>query len=135
MGGLSGDLDDDDYYRRTIYGRVSRARRAQTAGVVTISPKPTQTAPGRDMTTIDAAADFSDEQRVHAEPGRGGWRKRRRAAGDAERQSRSRRCIAGFSRAIPSAAELKSALAYLQTGTLQRYAQVLLSTNEEIFWP
>ncbi len=35
----------------------------------------------------------------------------------------------------PSAAELKSALAYLQKGTLQRYAQILLSTNEEIFLP
>ena len=30
---------------------------------------------------------------------------------------------------------MKSALAYLQKGTLPRYAQVLLSTNEEIFLP
>ena len=29
----------------------------------------------------------------------------------------------------------ESALAYLEKGTLQRYAQVLLSTNEEIFLP
>jgi hypothetical protein len=35
----------------------------------------------------------------------------------------------------PTAAEMKSALQYLQKGTLQRYAQVLLSTNEEIFLP
>ena len=35
----------------------------------------------------------------------------------------------------PSAAELKSALEYLQKGTLPRYAQILLSTNEEIFLP
>ena len=35
----------------------------------------------------------------------------------------------------PTAAEMKSALAYLQKGTLTRYAQVLLSTNEEIFLP
>jgi hypothetical protein len=35
----------------------------------------------------------------------------------------------------PTAAELKSALSYLQKGTLQRYAQILLSTNEEIFLP
>jgi hypothetical protein len=33
----------------------------------------------------------------------------------------------------PAPAELKSALEYLKKGTLQRYAQVLLSTNEEIF--
>ena len=35
----------------------------------------------------------------------------------------------------PNAAELKSALEYLQKGTLARYAQILLSTNEEIFLP
>ena len=35
----------------------------------------------------------------------------------------------------PTPAEMKSALEYLQKGTLQRYAQVLLSTNEEIFLP
>jgi hypothetical protein len=35
----------------------------------------------------------------------------------------------------PTAAEMNSALAYLQKGTLTRYAQVLLSTNEEIFLP
>ena len=36
---------------------------------------------------------------------------------------------------LPTPAELKSALEYLKKGTLQRYAQVLLSTNEEIFLP
>ena len=36
MGGVPGDLDEDDYYRRAIYGRVSRARRAD-AGVVRLS--------------------------------------------------------------------------------------------------
>ena len=35
----------------------------------------------------------------------------------------------------PTAPKLKSALAYLEKGTLQRYAQILLSTNEEIFLP
>ncbi len=35
----------------------------------------------------------------------------------------------------PSAKELDMALSYLTQGTIEQYAQVLLSTNEEIFWP
>jgi hypothetical protein len=51
MGGLpGGDIDEDDYYRRAIYGRVSRARRAQMLGLFDF-PEATQTAPGRDVTT------------------------------------------------------------------------------------
>ena len=35
----------------------------------------------------------------------------------------------------PTPAETASAHAYLQKGTMTRYAQILLSTNEEIFLP
>jgi hypothetical protein len=35
----------------------------------------------------------------------------------------------------PSPKELDMALNYLASGTIEQYAQVLLSTNEEIFWP
>ena len=35
----------------------------------------------------------------------------------------------------PSAGELDLALSYLAKGTIEQYAQVLLSANEEIFWP
>ena len=35
----------------------------------------------------------------------------------------------------PSAKEMDLALGYLAQGTMEQYAQVLLSTNEEIFWP
>ena len=35
----------------------------------------------------------------------------------------------------PSAKELDMALTYLADGTLEQYAQILLSTNEVIFWP
>jgi hypothetical protein len=35
----------------------------------------------------------------------------------------------------PTAAETEAALTYLQKGTLVRFAQILLSTNEEIFLP
>ena len=35
----------------------------------------------------------------------------------------------------PSPQEVDLALSYLANGKMQDYAQVLLSTNEEIFWP
>ena len=35
----------------------------------------------------------------------------------------------------PSPQELDMALTFLAKGTLEQYAQVLLSTNEEILWP
>ena len=35
----------------------------------------------------------------------------------------------------PTAKELDFALTYLSQSTLAEYAEVLLSTNEEIFWP
>ncbi|MCM3881015.1 MAG: PSD1 and planctomycete cytochrome C domain-containing protein, partial [Vicinamibacterales bacterium] len=50
MGGLPGDVDLDTYYRRSIYGRVSRARSAQVLALFDF-PEATQTAPGRDVTT------------------------------------------------------------------------------------
>jgi hypothetical protein len=34
----------------------------------------------------------------------------------------------------PSAKEMDLALGYLAQGTMEQYAQVLLSSNEEIFW-
>jgi hypothetical protein len=35
----------------------------------------------------------------------------------------------------PDPEEMDLALSYLNKATLAQYAQVLLSTNEEIFWP
>jgi hypothetical protein len=131
MGGLPGDVDQDTYYRRSIYGRVSRARSPQVLALFDF-PEATQTAPGRDVTTstlqqiflmnsafiqnlADAAAKFAST-----------------STGEAEQVGMLYRKILARN---PTAAEMKSALAYLQKGTLTRYAQVLLSTNEEIFLP
>ena len=35
----------------------------------------------------------------------------------------------------PSAAESKAALGYLNIATVEQFAQALLATNEEMFWP
>jgi hypothetical protein len=35
----------------------------------------------------------------------------------------------------PDAAELKLGVNYLDRATVEQFAQVLLATNEEVFWP
>ena len=35
----------------------------------------------------------------------------------------------------PSPAEIKAAVSYLDSATIEQFAQVLLATNEEVFWP
>jgi len=131
MGGLSGDLDDDDYYRRAIYGRVSRARRAQMLGLFDF-PEATQSAPGRDITTSTLQQIFLMNGAFMQNLAEAAAKTAATATGEAEQIGLLYRRILARD---PNAAELKSALEYLQKGTLPRYAQILLSTNEEIFLP
>ena len=131
MGGLPGDIDEDDYYRRAVYGRVSRARRAQMLGLFDF-PEATQSAPGRDITTSTLQQIFLMNSAFMQNLAEAAAKTAATATGEAEQ-------IAALYRRIlardPTAAEMKSALSYLQKGTLQRYAQVLLTTHEEIFLP
>ena len=61
-------------------------------------PEATQSAPGPRRHDVDAAADFPDERRVHAEPGRGGGENR----GDGDGRSRADRpVVSPDSRARP----------------------------------
>jgi Protein of unknown function (DUF1553)/Protein of unknown function (DUF1549)/Planctomycete cytochrome C len=131
LGGPSDDLDNAANVRRTVYGRVSRARVNNLLRLYDF-PDPIQTAGVRDLTTTslqqlflmnspfvhglaaDLAASVADEAN----------------AGDK---------VAGLYRKIlsrnPSSKELDLAISYLNHGTMEQYAQILLSTNEEIFWP
>ena len=131
MGGLPGDIDEDDYYRRAIYGRVSRARRAQMLGLFDF-PEATQTAPGRDVTTSTLQQIYLMNGAFMQNLAAAAAKTAAAATGEAEQIGLLYRRVLARD---PTAAELKSALAYLQKGTLQRYAQILLSTNEEIFLP
>jgi hypothetical protein len=131
MGGLPGDIDEDDFYRRAIYGRISRARRAQMLGLFDF-PEATQSAPGRDITTSTLQQIYVMNSAFMQNLAEAAAKTAAVATGEAEQIGLLYRRILARD---PSAAEMKSALAYLQKGTLQRYAQVLLSTNEEIFLP
>ena len=131
MGGLPGDVDSETFFRRAIYGRVSRARRAQMMELFDF-PEATQTAPGRDVTTSTLQQIFLMNGPLMQNLAEAAAKTASSATGEAEQIGVLYRRILARD---PSAAEMKSALAYLQKGTLQRYAQVLLSTNEEIFLP
>jgi hypothetical protein len=131
IGGLPGDLDNDTYFRRAIYGRVSRARASQVLTLYDF-PEATQTAPGREVTTTTLQQIFLMNSAFVQNLADAAAKTSAKATGEAEQVGMLYRRILARD---PTAAEMKSALAYLQKGTLQRYAQVLLATNEEIFLP
>ena len=131
MGGVSGDLDSDTFFRRSIYGRISRARMPQLMQLYDF-PEATQSAPGREVTITTLQQIFLMNSEFVQNLAAAAAKTAAAATGEAEQVGLLYRRILARD---PTAAEMKSALEYLQKGTLQRYAQVLLSTNEEIFLP
>jgi hypothetical protein len=131
MGGVSGDLDSETFYRRAIYGRISRARAPQVLALFDF-PEATQTAPDRDVTTTTLQQIFLMNSEFIQGLADAAAKTAAAATGEAEQIAMLYRRILARD---PTGAEVKSALEYLRTGTLQRYAQVLLATNEEIFLP
>ena len=131
MGGVSGDLDSETFYRRAIYGRISRARAPQVLALYDF-PEATQTAPDRDVTTTTLQQIFLMNSAFIQNLAEAAAKTAAGATGEAEQIAMLYRRILARD---PTVTEMKSALTYLQKGTLQRYAQVLLATNEEIFLP
>jgi hypothetical protein len=131
MYGPSGELQSPRNVRRTVYGRVSRGRLSPLLRNYDF-PDPMQTAGGRELTTTplqqlfvmnsafvhDAAAELAEA--VAPEP-----------TSSTRVQVLFRKCLGRD----PTPKELDLALGYLEGGSIVQYAQVLLSTNEEIFWP
>ncbi|MCC6367457.1 MAG: PSD1 domain-containing protein [Bryobacterales bacterium] len=131
MFGPSEDVQAPANKRRTVYSRVSRSRLSPLLKNYDF-PDPMQTSGGRELTITplqqlyvmnseflhDSAAAL--EKSVAREP-------------DAAAKVR-----ALFRKALsrdPSPAEIDMALSFLNSGAVEQYAQVLLATNEEIFWP
>jgi hypothetical protein len=131
MYGPSEDVDRANNVRRTVYGRVSRARLSNLLKLYDF-PDPVQTSPGRELTTTSLQQLFvmnsafiqgqsaAVAKAVESEPD------------DAAKVRALYRRI--FSR-DPSAKELALAVEYLKDGTMTQYAQAMLAANEEIFWP
>ena len=132
MGGPSADLDAATNMRRTVYGRVSRARLNNLLRQYDF-PDPMQTSSGRDLTTTSLQQLFlMNSPFIHKLAGT--------LAKSVEAEPDNAAKVRALYRKIlardPSAKELDLAVSYLEPGRRStQYAQVLLSTNEEIFWP
>jgi Protein of unknown function (DUF1549)/Protein of unknown function (DUF1553)/Planctomycete cytochrome C len=131
MYGPSEDIENEAMIRRTVYGRVSRGRLSNLLKNYDF-PDPMQTAGTRDLTTTSLQQLFvMNSAFMHAESSA--------LVDSVEEETDNSAKLRTLYRKIlsrdPSPQELDLGLTYLANGTLDQYAQVLLSTNEEIFWP
>ena len=131
MYGPSQPVDAPDNHRRTVYARVSRGQLSNLLRIYDF-PDPTQTSSERDVTTTSLQQLFiMNSVFMHTQAGA--------LADSVQSEPDGAAKIRGLYRKIlsrdPSPREIDSALSYLSKGTLEQYAQILLSVNEEIFWP
>ncbi len=131
MYGPSLDLDSLDNTRRTVYGRVNRGRSSDILRLYDF-PNPFQSSPVRNLTITPLQELFvlnspfikqlsvALAKPVESEP---------------DATAKVRTLYRKILSRDPSSAETRTALSYLGSATVEQFAQVLLATNEEIFWP
>ena len=129
--GLSEDLDAADNHRRTVYGRVSRAR-LNTVLQLYDFPDPMMSSPQRDLTTSPLQQLFVMNSPFMQERAKDLVKI---VDSEADNSAKIRDMYHRIFDRDPSPKELDLALSYLDKGTLAEYAQALLATNEVIFWP
>lgn len=131
MYGPSDDLQSPRNTRRTVYSRVSRGRMSSLLKNYDF-PDAMQSAGGRDLTITPLQqlfvmnSAFMHEAAVALAD----------AIADASDQTTRVQLL--FRKTLSRDAtprEMDQARDFLQAGSLEQYAQVLLATNEEIFWP
>jgi hypothetical protein len=131
MYGPSEDLQAAENVRRTVYGRVSRSRMSSLLKTYDF-PDPMQTASGRELTTTPLQQLFVMNSAFMHDAATA-------LAGSVAQEPDDTAKLRALFRKIlsrdPSPKELDLALTFLAGGSMEQYAQVLLSTNEEIFWP
>jgi hypothetical protein len=143
MYGPSLDLDALDNTRRTVYGRINRGRTSDILRLYDF-PNPFQHSPARAMTITplqelfvlnspfmkQLSAALAKAEKFVVPPSGGN--------GPAEAGT-TNQVVRNLYRKIlsrdPDAAELKLGVSYLNGATVEQFAQVLLATNEEVFWP
>ena len=131
MYGPSQNLDNLDNARRTVYGRINRGGTSDILRLYDF-PNPFQHSPTRGLTITPLQELF-----VLNSP----FIKQLSSAlakaveADADAATRVRSLYRKILLRDPSAAENKVALSYLTSATIEQFAQVLLATNEEVFWP
>ena len=131
MYGPSQNLDALDNTRRTVYGRINRGGTSDILRLYDF-PNPFQHSPARNLTITPLQELF-----VLNSP----FIKQLSSAlakaveADADAATRVRSLYRKILLRDPNAAENKAALNYLNGATIEQFAQVLLATNEEVFWP
>ena len=131
MYGPSDDLQSSRNVRRTVYSRVSRGRVSSLLKNYDF-PDAMQSAGSRDQTITPLQQLFVMNSAFMHEAAA----ELAMAAGaESEDAARLRTLFRKILGRDGTPRELELALGFLQIGTLEQYAQVLLSTNEEIFWP
>jgi Protein of unknown function (DUF1549)/Protein of unknown function (DUF1553)/Planctomycete cytochrome C len=131
MYGPSDDLQSPRNVRRTVYGRVSRGR-ANSLLKNYDFPDAMQSAGGRDLTITPLQQLFVMNSAFMHEAAA------ELAAAVAPEPDNRARLRSLFRKTLgrePTPREMELALDFLPGGTIEQYAQALLSTNEEIFWP
>jgi hypothetical protein len=131
MYGPSEDVEAPTSVRRTVYGRVSRMRLSSLLKIYDF-PDPMQTSGGRDLTTNALQQFFvMNSGFMHDEAAA----LVKLADAEPDNPAKLRLLYRKVLSRDPSPKELDFGATYLTNGTIDQYAQILLSTNEEIFWP
>jgi Protein of unknown function (DUF1549)/Protein of unknown function (DUF1553)/Planctomycete cytochrome C len=130
VGGPSVDIEASGASRRTVYAKISRSRSSDLLRNYDF-PIPMQHSPTRVMTVTPLQQLFVMNspfvEQVAAQLAK---------SVDSEPDN-SAKVKALYRKALtrnPTGAELDAALTYLNSAPLARFAQVLLASNEEIFW-
>ncbi len=131
MYGPSQDLDSSENVRRAVYGKINRGKTSDLLKLYDF-PNPFQHSPARGMTITPLQELF-----VLNSPFIKNLSTTLAKSVEAEVDNTARVKI--LYRKIlsrePSAADNKFALNYLSNASVEQFAQVLLATNEDVFWP
>jgi hypothetical protein len=131
LGGPSLDAEAPDNNRRTIYTRIGRGHMAELLRLYDF-PSPFQTSPMRILTTtplqqlVMLNSPFVEQLAAALA---------KSVEGESEGSAKVRALYRKVLARGPSAPEIDGALTYIHRAQVDRFAQVLLATNEEIYWP
>lgn len=131
MYGPSQNLDSLENTRRTVYGRINRGSSSDILRLYDF-PNPFQHSPTRGL-TITPLQELFVLNSPFIKQLSGALAKAVEA--DADDTTRIRNLYRKILLRDPSQTEIKVSLSYLNSATTEQFAQVLLATNEEVFWP
>jgi hypothetical protein len=131
MYGPSLNLDNLDNLRRTIYGRVNRGTTSDILRLYDF-PNPFQHSPARNLTITPLQELFVLNSPFIKQLSAALARAVETESDNAARITQLYRKVLARN---PNAEESQVALKFITAASLEQFAQVLLATNEEMFWP